>query len=171
MRDRTRLALLTAASVLGLLVVGALTVLGLSTTVGVPWMQVVAVALLTAAGTAHGAAVVPMVFRIADPPRSRLDAPGSEPRPTSDLVPPRNSMRGGTMIGVLERAATILAIAAGEPTIIAAVVAIKAVGRFAELAGDDAQAAARMRERFLVGSLASLAIAGLWGVAAWSLVR
>jgi len=142
-----------------------------TSTIAEPWMQVVAVALLTAAGTAHGAAVVPVVFRIADPPTSRLDAPGSTPRATPGLAPPRNSMRGGSMIGVLERASTILAIAVGEPAIIAAVVAIKAVGRFAELAGDDPDAAARMRERFLVGSLASLAVAGVWGVAAWSLVH
>ena len=104
------------------------------------------------------------------PPASRLDAPGSEPR-QPDLAPPKNSMRGGWMIGVLERASTILAITVAEPTIIAAIVAIKAVGRFGELAGDAQGAAARMRERFLVGSLASLTVAGLWGVAAWLLVR
>ncbi len=171
MRDRTTIALLATGAVGGTLAVGALTVAGLSYAIAEPWMQVGLVALLVAAGTAHGAAVVPVVFRIADPPRSRLDAPGSAPRAQPDLAPPTNSMRGGTMIGVLERAATILAITVAEPTIIAGIVAIKAVGRFAELAGGDEGAAARMRERFLVGSLASLGVAGLWGVAAWALVR
>lgn len=171
MRDRTRIALHATATIGGLVVVGGLVAAGIAWRVDPAWLQVLVVAAIAAAGTAHGASVVTVVFRLADPPASRLDAPGSEPRQQPDLAPPKNSMRGGWMIGVLERASTILAIAVAEPTIIAAIVAIKAVGRFGELAGDAQGAAARMRERFLVGSLASLTVAGLWGVAAWLLVR
>ncbi|GAA2174716.1 hypothetical protein GCM10009846_21730 [Agrococcus versicolor] len=160
------------AAVAGVLAVGALAAMGLAWRIDAAWLQVLVVAGMTAAGTAHGASIVHVVFRLADPPRlAQLDSPGSQPRTKPDLAPPQGTMRGGSMIGVLERASSILAIVVAEPTILAAIVAIKAVGRFGELSGDGLGAAARMRERFLVGSLASLTIAGVWGVAASLLVR
>ncbi|UOY02176.1 hypothetical protein [Blastococcus sp. PRF04-17] len=61
-------------------------------------------------------------------------------------------LRGGAWIGVLERAAIAVAMLAGSAEALAVVVAIKGLGRFAEL---RAPAAA---ERFIVGTLAS----GLW---------
>ena len=68
-------------------------------------------------------------------------------------------LRGGAIIGVLERVAVCLAILAGEPVAIAYVVAIKGLGRFAELKETPVAA-----ERFIIGTLTSL----LWaaGVAA-----
>lgn len=71
---------------------------------------------------------------------------------------PVEVLRGGTTIGVLERLALVAALYAGYPEAIAVIVAVKGVGRFSEL--DSAEA----RERFIIGSLASL----LWaaGVAA-----
>jgi hypothetical protein len=68
-------------------------------------------------------------------------------------------LRGGAIIGVLERLAVCLAILAGEPIAIAYVVAIKGLGRFAELKETPVAA-----ERFIIGTLTSL----LWaaGVAA-----
>ncbi|GAB3124598.1 hypothetical protein [Glaciibacter psychrotolerans] len=59
-------------------------------------------------------------------------------------------LRGGLAIGLLERFAVAGAILAGFPEAIAVVVAIKGVGRFTELA------AAEARERFIIGTLASL---------------
>lgn len=68
-------------------------------------------------------------------------------------------LRGGAIIGVLERLAVCLAILVGEPVAIAYVVAIKGLGRFAELKETPVAA-----ERFIIGTLTSL----LWaaGVAA-----
>ena len=66
-------------------------------------------------------------------------------------------MRGGSTIGYLERLAVVVAIAAGYPEAIAVVVAIKGIGRFSELASADA------RERFIIGTLASLVWACLLG--------
>ena len=68
-------------------------------------------------------------------------------------------LRGGAIIGVLERLAVCLAILAGQPVAIAYVVAIKGLGRFAELKETPVAA-----ERFIIGTLTSL----LWaaGVAA-----
>ncbi len=64
-------------------------------------------------------------------------------------------LRGGAWIGVLERAAVAAALRAGSAEGLAVVLAVKGLGRFAEL---RAPAAA---ERFIVGTLAS----GLWAAA------
>lgn len=68
-------------------------------------------------------------------------------------------LRGGAIIGVLERLAVCVAILAGQPVAIAYVVAIKGLGRFAELKETPVAA-----ERFIIGTLTSM----LWaaGVAA-----
>ncbi len=73
----------------------------------------------------------------------------------------RTLMRGGTAIGYLERTAVAIAIVAGYPEAIAVVVAVKGIGRFSELATAEA------RERFIVGTLASL----LWASIIGGLVR
>ncbi|GAA3890158.1 hypothetical protein GCM10022381_35050 [Leifsonia kafniensis] len=70
-------------------------------------------------------------------------------------------LRGGLAIGILERLAVTGAILAGFPEAIAVVVAIKGVGRFTELAASEA------RERFIIGTLASLT----WACACAALVR
>ncbi len=72
-------------------------------------------------------------------------------------------LRGGAIIGVLERLAVCVAILAGQPVAIAYVVAIKGLGRFAELKETPVAA-----ERFIIGTLTSM----LWaaGVAAMAKV-
>ena len=71
-------------------------------------------------------------------------------------------LRGGAIIGVLERLAVCLAILAGEPVAIAYVVAIKGLGRFAELKETPVAA-----ERFIIGTLTSL----LWAAGVAVLAR
>lgn len=66
-------------------------------------------------------------------------------------------LRGGITIGYLERIAVVAALIAGYPEAIAVVVAVKGIGRFSELADSAA------RERFIVGTLASLLWAGVIG--------
>jgi hypothetical protein len=73
----------------------------------------------------------------------------------------REVMRGGTTIGYLERVAVVLGIIAGFPEAIAVVVALKGIGRFSELASAEA------RERFIIGTLASL----VWACIVAALVR
>lgn len=63
-------------------------------------------------------------------------------------------LRGGAAIGYLERIAVVVAIAVGHLEIVAAVIAVKGLGRFSELDNDIA------RERFIIGTLASLTWAG-----------
>ncbi|MET0726459.1 MAG: hypothetical protein ABWY36_08930 [Leifsonia sp.] len=69
----------------------------------------------------------------------------------------REILRGGMTIGVLERFAVVAAIVAGFPEALAIIVAVKGVGRFTELESSEA------RERFIIGTLASLTWACLCG--------
>lgn len=64
-------------------------------------------------------------------------------------------LRGGSTIGYLERLAAALGVLAGFPEALAVIVAVKGIGRFSELATSEA------RERFLIGTLASLVWASL----------
>lgn len=72
----------------------------------------------------------------------------------------REVLRGGTTIGYLERVAIVGAIAVGHPEVIAALIAIKGLGRFSELES------AAARERFIIGTLASM----IWAAACALLV-
>jgi hypothetical protein len=83
----------------------------------------------------------------------------STPTPASQNTAPATSAGAGRMIGSLERAIILLGLAAGSWEIIAAVIALKTVGRFKEL--DERLQA----EYFLIGSLASIVWAGLVSLA------
>jgi hypothetical protein len=82
------------------------------------------------------------------------------PGESSTEPPTTRILRGGAIIGILERLAVCLAILTGQPVAIAYVVAIKGLGRFAELKETPVAA-----ERFIIGTLSSM----LWaaGVAAF----
>lgn len=83
--------------------------------------------------------------------------PAPTPAGTKAAATTREVLRGGTWIGYLERLAVIGAVAVGHFEIIAAVIAIKGLGRFSEL---DAPVA---RERFIIGTLVSMTWAALCG--------
>jgi hypothetical protein len=108
---------------------------------------------------------------VGDVPDEAADAPGETP---DDAAPPpaaaggdgptgpqaRSVLRGGTWIGVLERAAIAGAILAGFPTGVALVIAVKGLGRYPEIREHPGAS-----ERFVIGTLASMiwacAVAGL----------
>lgn len=85
--------------------------------------------------------------------------PASGASPAEPAVPSQRILRGGAIIGILERLGVCLAILTGQPVAIAYIVAIKGLGRFAELKETPVAA-----ERFIIGTLASM----LWaaGIAA-----
>lgn len=87
--------------------------------------------------------------------------------PTGTMNPEAvDILRGGAWLGVLERLAITGALLAGYPYGIAIVVAIKGLGRYAELRDQPIAS-----ERFVVGTLASLiwsVATGLLGLAAMS---
>lgn len=80
----------------------------------------------------------------------------------ADIVSSARILRGGAIIGILERLAVCLAILAGQPVAIAYVVAIKGLGRFAELKETPVAA-----ERFIIGTLTSM----LWAAGIAALAR
>lgn len=152
------LAAATALIVLGILVVAVLPQ-------NVPVIMGLILAMLgTALAVIGGNPVVRRVLtlatrgRVADGDAGGILVTGDDE--ASDAAP-HEVMRGGTTIGYLERLAAVLSILAGFPEAIAMVVAIKGIGRFSELASAEA------RERFIIGTLASL----LWACAVAMLVR
>ncbi|WP_425953574.1 hypothetical protein [Xylanimonas sp. McL0601] len=94
-----------------------------------------------------GAVLVPWVLR------------RTEGRPDAEAEAAR-VLAGGVWIGLLERGAITLSILAGFPEGVAVVVAIKGLGRVYELR--DRPAA---RERFVVGTLASVVWSAACGLA------
>lgn len=76
------------------------------------------------------------------------------------VVGERELLRGGEVIGLLERLAVVGAIIAGFPEALAVIIAIKGVGRFTELENGA------VRERFILGTLGSW----IWAAAAAGLV-
>lgn len=122
----------------------------------------------TALGTVGGDPFTRWVLAVADGGRT---AEGTRGGILVELMSENSSprqeeiLRGGLTIGYLERLSVILGVLAGFPAVIAVVVAVKGVGRFTELATPAA------RERFIVGTLASLlwacAVAGVLRLAIW----
>ncbi|HEY8753347.1 MAG TPA: hypothetical protein VIM40_06840 [Arthrobacter sp.] len=89
-------------------------------------------------------------------------------QPSSDVpqaappLPAQRIMRGGAIIGVLERLGVCLAILTGQPVAIAYIVAIKGLGRFAELKETPVAA-----ERFIIGTLTSM----LWAAGTAAVIK
>jgi hypothetical protein len=84
---------------------------------------------------------------------------GSAPEPPA---PTQRILRGGAIIGILERLGVCLAILTGQPVAIAYIVAIKGLGRFAELKETPVAA-----ERFIIGTLSSM----LWAAGTAAAVK
>lgn len=104
----------------------------------------------------HPQALEPDEGASASAPKSEPSGDGSEP-PTGTMDPVAvDILRGGAWLGLLERLAITGALLAGYPYGIAVVVAIKGLGRYAELRDQPIAS-----ERFVVGTLASL----IWSVA------
>ena len=125
---------------------------------------VVAVSLLASAGL--GSPIASFVLRSArvpEPPTVEISGDARQPmmRRRDDPAPRvREVLRGGMWIGILERLGLTAAILAGRFELAAVVVAIKALGRYPEIRENPA-----VSERFIIGTLASLLVAGACGAA------
>ncbi|MFQ4148500.1 hypothetical protein AAGW05_07345 [Arthrobacter sp. LAPM80] len=105
-----------------------------------------------AAPAAPAQAAAPSSIAAEEDPTGPTPAPGTKVE----------VLRGGLLIGFLERAAVMVAIFSGQPVAIAYVVAIKGLGRYPEL--KDTPAAS---ERFIIGTFASL----LWAASVAALTK
>jgi hypothetical protein len=128
------LVLLGVAGVLGWLANGAS-----------PGIEEAAAVAAVVAAVLGGGPVATAVLRAADPAAAGIAGGPQDP----------DILRGGTWIGFLERAAVGATILAGSAEGLVVVLAVKGLGRYAEL---RAPAAA---ERFIIGTLAS----ALWAAA------
>ena len=88
--------------------------------------------------------------------------PASDVPAAGPALPTQRILRGGAIIGVLERLGVCLAILTGQPVAIAYIVAIKGLGRFAELKETPVAA-----ERFIIGTLTSM----LWAAGTAAAVK
>lgn len=121
------------------------------------------IAALVVAGFG-GWPVTALVFKLARTIDDRADPVPAEsvsgPVHAPD-EPRQRILRGGAIIGVLERLGVAVAILTGQSVAIAYIVAIKGLGRFAELKETPVAA-----ERFIIGTLTSL----LWAAGTTALV-
>ena len=92
-----------------------------------------------------------------------------ETRRALGLVQAQKELPGGRWVGVLERLAVYACIVASFPAGIAMVLAVKGLGRYAELVTESD--GSRKGELFIIGTFASLLWAGLWAGAAYFGVR
>ena len=106
----------------------------------------------------------------------RIDDSGQGPhdeielaRENLGLVRAQADLPGGRWVGVFERLAVYVCIVGGFPAGIAMVLAVKGLGRYAELA--TSEPSSRKGELFIIGTFASLLWAGLWAGAAYWGVR
>lgn len=129
-----------------LVVTAALGVAALATTATTPvtgFALAATLVLCVAAATTGGAPLVLAAFRIA------------RRQPDAGPAPAAGPLRGGRVIGLLERAAVAAAILAGWPEGIAVVLAVKGLARYPELREPHAS------EQFIIGTFTSV----LWAIA------
>jgi hypothetical protein len=145
-----------------LLVLAAAVAAGADAATG--WREAAALALGVTAATTGGSLVVRSVFRLMRrefllarvAPRPDLVAESEAAGQPADGEGPEQVLRGGAWIGYLERGAVAATLLAGWPEGVALVLAVKGVGRYAELRETNAP------EAFIIGTLTSL----LWAASA-----
>ena len=121
------------------------------------WFDVLIAVLAAILAAVGGYPLVPLFLRMTHA------GPGSKPSRTgSEDI---EVLRGGLWIGIVERALVAGAIVLGRPELMAIVVAVKGLGRFAEI-----KSSAAAGERFIIGTFISIAIAALTGVLGWAVV-
>lgn len=104
-------------------------------------------------------------------------SPKKRPRKTADAAQTttvtsggsRPGLKGGRLIGPLERVLILVLAFTGMFTVIAAVIAAKGVVRFPEIAGDKGEGS--KAEEFLVGTLTSCALAAAGGLYLYAVSR
>ena len=158
---RSRLSWLAAPAAVPLVVILIADALGsISAPIG---LRVALIVALTALGVVGGSPIVALILKLATPDSATLGAHGGIlVRDTTSPPPQRDKevLRGGATIGYLERFALIGAVLVGQAAAVAIIVAIKGLGRFSELESSVA------RERFIIGTLASLVWASVTAAAA-----
>ncbi|GAA4833035.1 hypothetical protein GCM10023221_06630 [Luteimicrobium xylanilyticum] len=114
---------------------------------------------LLAVSVLGGLVVVPAVLRAAGRTSASEASGSADAAPSPEAPDAAAVLRGGTWIGILERLAVTGCLLAGFPAGVAVVVAVKGLGRYPEIRDNPG-----VSERFVIGTLASLAWAGAAGL-------
>ena len=121
------------------------------------WIDVLIAVAAAVIAALIGWPLVPLLLRLTHA------GPGSKPERTG--AEDVEVLRGGLWIGIVERALIAGAIVLGRPELMAVVIAVKGLGRFAEI-----KSSAAAGERFIIGTFVSIALASLLGVIGWAIV-
>nr|WP_311251390.1 hypothetical protein [Nocardioides sp. AE5] len=111
-------------------------------------------ALLGLLAIAGGGVVTTSIFRLID---------GKETAAEGSMRQAGEVLRGGAWIGGLERAGVFVCVVAGWPSGLAIILALKGLGRYAELRSQTPGAA----ERFIIGTFSSVLWASACAGTAW----
>lgn len=157
----------------------------------VTFLQILLVVAALGVATVPGVWVVQGVLRLSRrrPPAGSASTPAVQQRPAQTVADPTAAdptaaggpavldpaqvLRGGLVIGVLERAITVAAVLLGHPELIAMVIAVKGLGRYPELraSSEHGLSGPAVSERFIIGTLVSLVWAAAVALAAhWALL-
>jgi hypothetical protein len=123
---------------------------------------VVLALVIAALGVVAGSPLTVLVLQRTAPVRNdRAAVAGGIVIDDETTEQPREVLRGGAVIGYLERLAIVVTIIVGHPEAIAVIIAIKGLGRFSELVAPE------VRERFIIGTLVSFSWAAACGGIIW----
>lgn len=120
-----------------------------------PIAAIITIAVLVGIGVIGGSPLVIAVLELAGSDKEAIGEHGGIlVTEAGSKKPSREILRGGATIGYLERLLIMGAALLGQYAAVAIVVAVKGLGRFNELEN------AAARERFIIGTLASIVWAG-----------
>lgn len=136
------------------------------------WFDVLIALAAAFVAAVIGYPLVPLFLRLVKAKESQKDVGAGTIGIRADESAPRATgsedievLRGGLWIGIVERALIAGAIVLARPELLGIVVAVKGLGRFAEI-----KSSALAGERFIIGTFVSIAIASVCGVIGWAIV-
>lgn len=148
---RANIAMATATPVL----LGIVAILALSADPATGALELLVHVLTVVTAVTGGTLLVRGALLLSGIEPWQLDSPAPAPDRADDTPPDPTPLRGGRVIGYLERIAVVAALTLRWPEAIAIVLAVKGLGRYPELRESGAA------EQFIIGTLASV----MWAAA------
>ena len=112
-----------------------------------------------------------LLRRIDQAARQAADQEVRETRQQLGLVEAQKELPGGRWVGILERIAIYACIVSGFASGMAIVLAVKGLGRYADLKTESESGSSRKGELFIIGTFASVLWAAMWAGVAYGVVR
>mgnify|MGYP000979031984 CR=1 FL=1 len=112
-----------------------------------------------------------LLRRIDQAARQAVDEEVRQTRQQLGLVEAQKELPGGRWVGILERIAVYACIVSGFASGMAIVLAVKGLGRYADLKTTSESGTSRKGELFIIGTFASVLWAAMWAGVAYGVVR